>query len=388
MLTPVDIQQKRFHVGLGYDKKDVNTFFEEVAKSYEELYRSNADLKDRVITLTEGLQNYKSKEAALEKSLMLAEKDSEDTKSRANKEAKNIKSEAKAQAQSILQDAEERLANIKEEIALLETQYAAYKTNFCNLMKRQFQFMQEEDFDLEAHIDEKALGVLVAAGGGSVASAGGASFGAYTGDPQMRDESTLGGMSNGGGMGSSRDELNSTSSVYTSHLGANDNFVDPFNPTSKGEGRYNPYDSLNPKKDRTNKPNEDDGDKKSSFTVKSNNRARRGPIPPQNTPNTDASAYTEKAKTATSDVAKEEPKNTYSEPVKEEPKTEPITEPKYDTDTANQAEDGPIPTLNFGDGDGEAEVVVDVEEKINGRALLGEDDSSDEDTDEFGFEFI
>lgn len=26
MLTPVDIQQKKFHVGLGYDKKDVNTF--------------------------------------------------------------------------------------------------------------------------------------------------------------------------------------------------------------------------------------------------------------------------------------------------------------------------------------------------------------------------
>ena len=30
MLTPVDIQQKKFHVGLGYDKKDVNTFFDSV----------------------------------------------------------------------------------------------------------------------------------------------------------------------------------------------------------------------------------------------------------------------------------------------------------------------------------------------------------------------
>lgn len=398
MLTPVDIQQKRFHVGLGYDKKDVNTFFEEVAKSYEELYRSNADLKDRVITLTEGLQNYKSKEAALEKSLMLAEKDSEDTKSRANKEAKNIKSEAKAQAQSILQEAEERLAKIKDEIALLETQYAAYKTNFCNLMKRQFEFMKEEDFDADAYIDEKALGVLVAAGGGAMPS-GGASFGAYTGDPQMRDESTLGGMANGGSMGSSREELNSNSSVYTSHLGANDNFVDPFNPTSKGEGRYNPYDSLNPKKDRTYKPKEDDGDKKTSFTVKSNNRARRGPIPPQNQTSTSSSGYKAATKTADSDVAKEEPKKTYTEPVKEEPKStytepvkeepkvDPVTEPKYETDTAKEAEEGPIPTLNYGDGDGEAEVVVDVEEKINGRALLGEDDSSD-DTDEFGFEFI
>mgnify|MGYP003304672896 CR=1 FL=1 len=90
MLTPVDIQQKKFNIGLGYDKKDVNTFFQSVSESYEQLYRLNAELKEKVETLTDGLQHYKSKEEALEKSLMRAEKDSEDTKSRANKEAKNI----------------------------------------------------------------------------------------------------------------------------------------------------------------------------------------------------------------------------------------------------------------------------------------------------------
>ncbi len=385
MLTPVDIQQKRFHVGLGYDKKDVNTFFEEVCKSYEELYRSNADLKDRVITLTEGLQNYKSKEAALEKSLMLAEKDSEDTKSRANKEAKNIKSEAKAQAQSILQDAEARLEEIKAEVALLETQYAAYKTNFCNLMKRQFEFMKEEDFDVDAYIDEKALGVLVAAGGGVApsASGGSASFGSFTGDPQMRDESTLGGMSgggmSGGGLGS-REDMNSTSAVYTSNLGANDNFVDPFNPTSKGNGRYNPYDSLNPKKDRTNEKSEGDGEKKSSFTVNTgkNNRARRSPVPPQ----AQASASTSTANT-----------NSYStQAPKAEPKEEPKTENRFSTLHETKEEpkpsvaEEPISTIKLDDD--VAEIIADVEEKINGRALLGEDTSSSEDTDEFGFEFI
>ena len=49
MLTPVDIQEKTFHSGLGYDKKDVNTFFEEVTKSFAELYRSNAELKEQEI---------------------------------------------------------------------------------------------------------------------------------------------------------------------------------------------------------------------------------------------------------------------------------------------------------------------------------------------------
>lgn len=388
MLTPVDIQQKRFHVGLGYDKKDVNTFFEEVCKSYEELYRSNADLKDRVITLTDGLQNYKSKEAALEKSLMLAEKDAEDTKSSATKEAKTIKSEAKAQAQAILQDAEKKLEDIKAEIALLETQYAAYKTNFCNLMKRQFEFMKEEDFDADAYIDEKALGVLVAAGGGSVASSssGGGSFGAFTGDPQMRDESTLGGMSGGGGGMSSREELNSTSAVYTSNLGANDNFVDPFNPTSKGNGRYNPYDSLNPKKDKTNQNTEDNGEKKTTFTVNSGNknRARRNPVPPQ--ANQETKTYSSASSTASYDSTKTEEK---VESIKEEPKKSPSEAPKsgnYFSTTKPETDNEPISSIKLDDD--VAEIIADVEEKINGRALLGEDDSSGDDTDEFGFEFI
>lgn len=238
MLTPVDIQQKKFHVGLGYDKKDVNTFFEEVAASYEQLYRSNAELKDRVTTLTDTLQSYKSKEAELEKSMLLAEKDSEDTKSNANREAKTILLDAKNKAKIMLQDSEERLVKIQDEITLLTTQYAAYKSNFCSLMKKQFELLGVEDFDAESYIDDKALTLL---GGSPVAAGGqGTAFGAFSGDPQMRDESSLGGMSGVGEFGSGGD-INSTSAVYTSNLTAGENFVDPFNPKEEN-GRYNPFD--------------------------------------------------------------------------------------------------------------------------------------------------
>lgn len=238
MLTPVDIQQKKFHVGLGYEKKDVNTFFDAVAESYEQLYRSNAELKEKVLTLTDSLQHYKSKESELEKSLMLAEKDSEDTKTNATREAKTIVLDAKNKAKIILEDAEKRLEEITEQATLMETQYAAYKSNFSSLMKKQFELLKEEDFDVDAYIDEKALSLL---GGSPVAqNSGNDSFGAFTGDPQMRDESTLGGMGSAGEFGSGGD-INSTSAVYTSTLGANENFVDPFNPQEQN-GRYNPFD--------------------------------------------------------------------------------------------------------------------------------------------------
>jgi DivIVA domain-containing protein len=85
MLTPVDIQQKRFKSGLGFDKKDVSAFFEEVSKSYGELYRSNAELKEKGITLTDTVQHYKVKEEDLNKTLLRAEKNSQESLSNAVK---------------------------------------------------------------------------------------------------------------------------------------------------------------------------------------------------------------------------------------------------------------------------------------------------------------
>lgn len=352
MLTPMDIQQKKFHIGLGYDKKDVNSFFEEVVASFEELYRSNAELKEKVETLTDGLQNYKSKEAALKKTLMSAEKASEDTKSKATKEAKNIELEAKNKAKVILSDAETRLEEIKQEITVLETQYAAYKSNLCSLMKQQFEFLKENDFDADSYIDEKALTLL----GGSVAvqaPQANASFGAFEGDPQMRDESSLGGMS-----GSvSKDDLTSTSAVYTSNLGEGEDFVDPFNP-KKDNGRYNPFDGSKPETSKI----------KTTFTV-----------------NTSPGSKSRPRKTA-------KPTESATTPSVDTPKTE------FKAKEGTEKKANPIPTVDLGLDEEkikktnmateENEFVGDVEETIDGKALIGEDTSDSEETDEFGFEFV
>lgn len=365
MLTPVDIQQKKFHIGLGYDKKDVNTFFEEVAESYEKLYRSNAELKERVITLTDGLQNYKSKESALEKSLMRAEKDSEDTKSRANREAKNIELEAKNKAKAIIGNAEERLAAIKEEMALLETQYTAYKSNFCTLMKRQFEFLKETDFDVDSYIDEKALGVLIGASGSVAAnSSGEQNFGSFDGDPQMRDESMLGGLN------SNNDNVNSTSAVYTSHLNANENFVDPFNP-NKENGRYNPYDGSKPE------VKSDSNSSKQSFTVADSKRSTSSKYKRTGVKSTTEGAPASSVKPNTDDKASAG--------------TETKNHSKYEAKKPDKAADiGPIPTVNFSSKptEDELELSGDVVVNADGKALLGDGSMPDESADEFGFEFV
>ncbi|MCM1082469.1 MAG: DivIVA domain-containing protein [Clostridium sp.] len=390
MLTPVDIQEKTFHSGLGYDKKDVNTFFEEVAKSYAELYRSNAELKEQVATLTDGLQNYKSKEAALEKSLMLAEKDSEDTKAKALKEAKNIELDAKNKAKVIVADAEKKLKKMTQEMTVLETQYAAYKSNFCSLMKMQYEFLKEKDFDLGSYIDEKALSLLGGGGGSYRAPASGGDT--FSGDPQMRDESTLGGAAGGSAYNEyGEDTRTSTSAVYTAGLGANENFVDPFNPSKEENGRYNPYDGRTAKSstagssfkvssgNKSGQKRNSSGKAKStgsSSTHKSAKAAEESkPDPSKDTHK--ASDTTASAKPASS-VVKEEAVKT--EKVTPAPEKKPEKEVEKEAKTVQKEDDG-IPTIQPD--------VSDIEvTTANEQALLPNGDTPSEEADDDGFEFV
>lgn len=402
MLTPVDIQEKTFHTGLGYDKKDVNSFFEEVSKSYSELYRSNAELKEQVNTLNDGLQNYKSKEAELQKSLMLAEKDSEDKKAKAIKEAKTIELDAKNKAKNIVADAEKRLNKLKQEIEMLETQYAAYKSNFCSLMKMQYDFLKEKDFDMDSYIDEKALSLL----GGSAAprgsySSNSAGTGTFTGDPQMRDESTLGGAAKSTYNEYGEDTRTSTSAVYTANLGAGENFVDPFNTDKTETGRYNPYDGRTAKSSSAG----------SSFKVSSGNKSgqkRNTSNKPKTTGSSSSHKNTKSSYENKTDSAKESQphpasqdtkavKNDASE-VKADKTEQKPKQPEYTSDASKETEkaatsdikadaskngnDGPIPTITPDVSD------IEKPKQSTEQALLSDGNEPDENVDDDGFEFV
>jgi cell division initiation protein len=258
-------------------------------ESYEQLYRSNAELKERVTTLEDTLLNYRSKEASLEKSIMLAEKDSEDKKSKASKEAKSIELDAKNRAKIIIGDAEDRLKEVEAEIEMLKTQYASYKSSLASLLKMHLTHLKEEDFDADSYIDPNYAGLFMG-GGAPAQGSGGGSF-EFGGDPQMRDMSTLGGAG-GYGMSMDADAKATSSEVYTSLMKDNENFVDPFNPSTQDNGRYNPYDG------RTEKPKEKKPGQ-STFTVananKNRNRTKVNAAAEKSQSKSDSAKSTEKA---------------------------------------------------------------------------------------------
>lgn len=185
MLTPVDVNNKVFKGGIGYDKKDVETFMLEMSTDYGELYRSNVELKDKVAALNESLQHYRSIEDSMQKAMTLSEKTAEETLDAAHDRARQVVNEAELKAESILSDAKEELQQTKDEIYRLQQQHATFKNQFSKILDAHMKMMNGEviDIDLGADFQPSSSGFGYSEGGlgGDGGLGGGLGAGTYTG---------------------------------------------------------------------------------------------------------------------------------------------------------------------------------------------------------------
>ncbi len=114
MLTPIDIQNHTLKTSVsGYNKKDTEEFLASILDSYETLFKENRTLKEKITSLSEGIQYYKQMENTLQKALILAEKTSTETQEAANAQADSVIKDAKAQADAAIKDAKAQADNIK-----------------------------------------------------------------------------------------------------------------------------------------------------------------------------------------------------------------------------------------------------------------------------------
>jgi len=102
-LTPVEIKHIRLDKSLvgGYKRASVDQVLEEVAGSFEDVWRDRADLADKVEHLEQELVRFKELEALLRTTLVSAERASQELKEQARREAELMLSEAHAEARQI-----------------------------------------------------------------------------------------------------------------------------------------------------------------------------------------------------------------------------------------------------------------------------------------------
>lgn len=226
MITPVEIQSKAFKSGIGYDKKDVDSFINEILENYEELYRSNVEMKDKINMLNEGLQHYKNIEASLQKALVLAEKTSEETIRTAELKAQTIEMEAVNKAKEHTADAKRELERVHNQTVALVQQYTKYKAQFTQFLNAQMDLITSDSFRIDAN--------EFAAFSKSAASPNDA----YINSNPMSDfiaegeQEPLAGFDNGedSGLLGERDDLDRYEMAFDSTPSSQDtgSFVDPF----------------------------------------------------------------------------------------------------------------------------------------------------------------
>jgi cell division initiation protein len=105
-LTPVEIRHMTPSTGfMGYNRGQTDRLLEDIAASFEDVWRERADLADKVEQLESDLVRFKELETLLRTTLMSAERASAELKDQARREAELILGEAHTEARKVHREA-------------------------------------------------------------------------------------------------------------------------------------------------------------------------------------------------------------------------------------------------------------------------------------------
>lgn len=148
MITPIELHNRQHKTGRGYSRKEMDLFLEEVYSNYEILYKENAELKEKLTQLSDGIQYYKAMENTLQKALVLAEQTSKDTIEAATAKAQLIEKEAGLKADTIVNNALSEAEKIKKECISLLKQYNQFKAQYKQIAVKQIELLDGDFYEI------------------------------------------------------------------------------------------------------------------------------------------------------------------------------------------------------------------------------------------------
>jgi cell division initiation protein len=130
-LTPVEIRHLKPRRSLfGYERDTVDGLLEEIAASFENVWRERADLRDEVEDLESELARHREIESALRSTLLSAERMADDVRAQAHREAEVIIAEARARARDVTGGAEMERERIAADVRRLRTLQADLRAEY------------------------------------------------------------------------------------------------------------------------------------------------------------------------------------------------------------------------------------------------------------------
>ncbi len=142
-ITPLDITQQQFRkVFRGLDPEEVEAFLGLVAVELEDLLKDFTALREDNQRKAEEIAEFRSRERALQETLVTAQKASEEIREAARKEAEITVSDAELQAEKIVQAAHTRFLRIVDDINELKRQRVQFEANVRTLAESHIKLLE------------------------------------------------------------------------------------------------------------------------------------------------------------------------------------------------------------------------------------------------------
>ncbi len=152
-VTPIDIQQKRFHVVFrGYERLEVELFLDLVRDEMETLLQEITEQREFRQSYDERLRELNEREETVKNTLLMTQKLIEDQKDTARREAEVIVKEAELRRLQLLNQAQDEKAKLDVDIQELKRR----KHHFLQDVKKVVQLHQEMvDFEEAGGVPEE-----------------------------------------------------------------------------------------------------------------------------------------------------------------------------------------------------------------------------------------
>lgn len=137
-VTSMDISNKEFKKAIrGYNEDEVDEFLDKIAEDYENLFKENSSLKEKVFVLNEKLEHYSKIESTIQNTLVLAQTAADQSKINAQKEADIILRNANDAAQKIIDKANNDVIQVNDDYEKLKQEFIKFRAKFRNFMNTQ-----------------------------------------------------------------------------------------------------------------------------------------------------------------------------------------------------------------------------------------------------------
>ena len=147
-ITSMEITNKEFKkVIRGYNADEVDEFLDRIAESYEELYKENSSLKEKVFNFEEKVNHYNKMETTIQNTLLLAQNASEQARENAKKESELILKNANDTAQRVIDKAHSDVIHINDEFERMKQEFSKFRTKFRSFMESQLEMFDDMEKD-------------------------------------------------------------------------------------------------------------------------------------------------------------------------------------------------------------------------------------------------